>query len=146
MFGNDVVAEFCRLLDVDLIVRAHEAVTDGHAFNGDKNQLCTIFSAPNYCGSKFTGQSLVILFILGVDGNNASVMKVGEKLEISFITLKPRLDPDKLSVETLIELDKMMATANIKSPLPGGGKMQQQGRTGTPPKQTDSTSDPGTTA
>lgn len=107
MFGNDVIAEFCRILDIDLIVRAHEAVKDGYLFSGNRNQLCTIFSAPNYCG---------------VDGNNASIMKVNAQLEISFITLKPLLDPDKLSAETLIDLDKIMATANIKSPLPDGGR------------------------
>jgi hypothetical protein len=89
------------MLDIDLIVRAHEAVKDGHAFNGERNQLCTIFSAPNYCG---------------LDGNSASVMKVSEKLEISFVTLKPRLDIASLTAEQKAELAKIAATHEVKSP------------------------------
>jgi serine/threonine-protein phosphatase PP1 catalytic subunit len=103
MFGNDVIEEFCRLLQIDLIVRAHEVVKDGHAFSGEHNQLCTIFSAPNYCG---------------VDGNNASVMKIDGDMKITFVTLKPHLDVNKLSAESKIELDRIAATINVKSPKP----------------------------
>ncbi|KAJ1350728.1 hypothetical protein KIN20_006595 [Parelaphostrongylus tenuis] len=66
-----------------MVVRAHEVVKDRHQFMFD-NKLVTIFSAPNYCGT---------------DGNAASVMKVSGDLEISFITLKPRLDTARLSEE-----------------------------------------------
>jgi hypothetical protein len=100
-----VIHEFCRLLDIDLIVRAHELIKDGHGFSGDLNQLCTIFSAPNYCG---------------VDGNNASVMKVSDKLEISFVTLKPCIDVSQLSAEQKAELVRLASIPEVKSPLPGG--------------------------
>uniref|UniRef100_A0A914P451 Serine/threonine specific protein phosphatases domain-containing protein n=1 Tax=Panagrolaimus davidi TaxID=227884 RepID=A0A914P451_9BILA len=71
MFGTETVKEFCRLMNIDLIVRAHEVCRNGHMFYCDK-LLCTVFSAPNYCGS---------------DGNCASVMKVSADLTFSFIIL-----------------------------------------------------------
>lgn len=40
LFGQDAVEEVCRKLDVDLIVRAHEAVKDGHRLNLN-NRVCT---------------------------------------------------------------------------------------------------------
>ena len=60
-------------MNIDLIVRAHQVVDEGHQFfNGQK--LVTVFSAPNYCGQV---------------GNQASIMKIKSNLECSFITLKP---------------------------------------------------------
>ncbi|CAD5219823.1 unnamed protein product [Bursaphelenchus xylophilus] len=116
MFGNDVIREFCELLDIDLIVRAHEVTPDGHQFTGDKNQVCTVFSAPNYCG---------------VDGNCASIMKVSEKLEISFVTLKPKLDLNLLSPDRRAELAKQ-TSHEVKSPMPIGHKA------GSPPQKANS--------
>jgi serine/threonine-protein phosphatase PP1 catalytic subunit len=49
VFGGDVVANFLRKNDLDLIVRAHQVVEDGYEFFHQR-QLVTIFSAPNYCG------------------------------------------------------------------------------------------------
>ncbi|CAD5213817.1 unnamed protein product [Bursaphelenchus okinawaensis] len=102
MFGNDVITEFCEMLNIDLVVRAHEVTAEGHQFAGEKNQVCTVFSAPNYCG---------------LDGNCASVMLVTEKLEISFVTLKPTLDTNALSLEKKMELAKQSAS-DVKSPNP----------------------------
>ena len=48
-FGEDVVAQFLRRHDLDLICRAHQVVEDGYEFFA-RRQLVTIFSAPNYCG------------------------------------------------------------------------------------------------
>ncbi|KAI6178137.1 hypothetical protein M3Y98_00468400 [Aphelenchoides besseyi] len=110
MFGADTIRDFCRLLDIDLIVRAHEATKDGHQFHGDKNQLCTIFSAPNYCG---------------IDGNCASVLRVSEKLEISFLSLRPRLDLTQMTAERRAELHRQAQAMEVKSPLPGGGPHYQ---------------------
>uniref|UniRef100_A0A0K0DGF5 Protein-serine/threonine phosphatase n=1 Tax=Angiostrongylus cantonensis TaxID=6313 RepID=A0A0K0DGF5_ANGCA len=68
-------------------------------------KLVTIFSAPNYCGT---------------DGNAGSVcvMKVSGDLEISFITLKPRLDANRLSEEKRLLIEKMLADSMAKSPDP----------------------------
>ncbi|KAL8274771.1 hypothetical protein Esti_001320 [Eimeria stiedai] len=48
-FGQDVVHNFLRKHDLDLICRAHQVVEDGYEFFA-KRQLVTLFSAPNYCG------------------------------------------------------------------------------------------------
>uniref|UniRef100_A0AC34GNS7 Serine/threonine-protein phosphatase n=1 Tax=Panagrolaimus sp. ES5 TaxID=591445 RepID=A0AC34GNS7_9BILA len=102
MFGTESVKDFCRLLNIDMIVRAHEVCRNGHMFYCDK-LLCTVFSAPNYCGT---------------DGNCASVMKVSEDLKYSFITFKPKLDKNSLSKEKLAELEKQSKNADVKSPNP----------------------------
>jgi len=49
IFGTDVVHNFLRKQDMDLICRAHQVVEDGYEFFA-KRQLITLFSAPNYCG------------------------------------------------------------------------------------------------
>eukprot|EP01088_Endostelium_zonatum_P000289 TRINITY_DN104_c0_g2_i2.p1 TRINITY_DN104_c0_g2~~TRINITY_DN104_c0_g2_i2.p1 ORF type:complete len:313 (+),score=61.26 TRINITY_DN104_c0_g2_i2:186-1124(+) len=49
VFGQDVVSEFLKKHDLDLICRAHQVVEEGYEFFA-KRQLVTIFSAPNYCG------------------------------------------------------------------------------------------------
>ncbi len=49
VFGADVVTNFLKKNDLDLICRAHQVVEDGYEFF-NKKQLVTIFSAPNYCG------------------------------------------------------------------------------------------------
>ena len=48
-FGEDIVAQFLRRHDLDLICRAHQVVEDGYEFFA-RRQLVTLFSAPNYCG------------------------------------------------------------------------------------------------
>jgi serine/threonine-protein phosphatase PP1 catalytic subunit len=72
-FGPDVVAQFLRKHDFDLIVRAHQVVEDGYEFFA-KRQLVTLFSAPNYCGEF---------------DNAGAIMSVDEALMCSFQILKP---------------------------------------------------------
>uniref|UniRef100_A0A915CMB1 Serine/threonine specific protein phosphatases domain-containing protein n=1 Tax=Ditylenchus dipsaci TaxID=166011 RepID=A0A915CMB1_9BILA len=93
LFSDEAVKAFNEKLDLDLVVRAHEMVRRGHQFNAD-NQMCTIFSAPNYCG---------------VDGNSASVMLVSKQLEVSFVTLKPRIDEEKLQNMSMEEKSRASA-------------------------------------
>uniref|UniRef100_A0A7E4UQ03 Serine/threonine-protein phosphatase n=1 Tax=Panagrellus redivivus TaxID=6233 RepID=A0A7E4UQ03_PANRE len=106
MFGTESVKEFNRILDIDIVVRAHEVCRNGHLFYCDKN-LVTVFSAPNYCGT---------------DGNAASVMRVSKDLKYSFLTMKPRLNKNDLSKEKMELLDKQNKN-DIKSPnpMPKGG-------------------------
>lgn len=49
-FGPDVVHEFLKKHQFQLICRAHEVVEDGYEFFA-KRKLLTIFSAPNYCNT-----------------------------------------------------------------------------------------------
>ncbi|KFD48031.1 hypothetical protein M514_11113 [Trichuris suis] len=49
MFGENVVHQFCQVMDIDMIARAHQVVPKGYEFFAN-NKLVTLFSAPNYCG------------------------------------------------------------------------------------------------
>ncbi|KAK0406931.1 hypothetical protein QR680_018896 [Steinernema hermaphroditum] len=71
-FGRDVVDEYADKLNIDLIVRAHQAVRGYEFFPGKK--LITIFSAPNYGGQY---------------DNEAGVLNVNEKLECSLQVIRP---------------------------------------------------------
>lgn len=46
-------------------------------------------------------------------------MRVTAELKISFVTLKPKLDVQNLSVEKLAELEKQNKKNEVKSPNPG---------------------------
>ena len=48
-FAEDVVQDFLRQHDLDLVCRAHQVVEDGYEFFAGRC-LVTVFSAPNYCG------------------------------------------------------------------------------------------------
>lgn len=74
-FGADIVSSVLEKLDLDLIARAHQVVTDGYEFFAGR-KLVTVFSAPNYC-REFD--------------NAAAVMDVGDDLLCSFKVIKPFL-------------------------------------------------------
>eukprot|EP01002_Notosolenus_urceolatus_P003503 NODE_1923_length_1250_cov_45.830142_g1593_i0.p2 GENE.NODE_1923_length_1250_cov_45.830142_g1593_i0~~NODE_1923_length_1250_cov_45.830142_g1593_i0.p2 ORF type:complete len:307 (+),score=116.39 NODE_1923_length_1250_cov_45.830142_g1593_i0:207-1127(+) len=74
-FGADVVENYLRKHDFDLICRAHQVVEDGYQFFA-KRQLITIFSAPNYCGEF---------------DNSGAMMSVDDTLMCSFQILKPAI-------------------------------------------------------
>lgn len=79
IFGKDVVSNFLKRNDLDLICRAHQVVEEGYEFFS-KKQLITIFSAPNYCGEF---------------DNAAGMMKIDENLICSLQVLKPSEDEPK---------------------------------------------------
>ena len=72
-FGEDIVAQFLRQQDMDLICRAHQVTEDGYEFFA-RRQLVTLFSAPNYCGEF---------------DNAGAMMAVDDSLMCSFQILKP---------------------------------------------------------
>jgi len=72
-FGADVVENFLKRHEFDLIVRAHQVVEDGYEFFA-KRQLVTVFSAPNYCGEF---------------DNAGAMMSVDDTLMCSFQILRP---------------------------------------------------------
>ncbi|CAD6198814.1 unnamed protein product [Caenorhabditis auriculariae] len=75
IFGADALKSFCKMHNIELVVRAHQVVMDGYEFFGDK-QLVTIFSAPFYCGQF---------------DNASAVMNIDEKMSISFTIMRPDL-------------------------------------------------------
>ena len=72
-FGGDVVRQFLRRHDLDLVVRAHQVVEDGYEFFAGR-EFVTVFSAPNYCGEF---------------DNAGAMMTVDDTLMCSFQILKP---------------------------------------------------------
>lgn len=79
LFGADVLAQFLKANDLDLICRSHQIVEEGYQFFG-KRQLVTIFSAPNYCG---------------IFQNWGAVLNVDEELICSFHVIKTDVKKDK---------------------------------------------------
>lgn len=73
VFGADIVTNFLKKQELDLICRAHQVVEDGYEFFA-KRQLVTLFSAPNYCGEF---------------DNAGAMMSVDESLMCSFQILRP---------------------------------------------------------
>ncbi|KAH9577161.1 Serine-threonine protein phosphatase [Trypanosoma melophagium] len=71
LFGEDIVGDFLDMVDMDLVVRAHQVMERGYGFFASR-QLVTIFSAPNYCGEF---------------DNDAAVMNIDEKLQCSFLII-----------------------------------------------------------
>jgi serine/threonine-protein phosphatase PP1 catalytic subunit len=73
VFGEQVVYDFNKRNDLDLIVRAHQVVDEGYEFFANR-QLITVFSAPNYCGEF---------------DNSAAILIIDEQLSCSIKILKP---------------------------------------------------------
>eukprot|EP00931_Biecheleriopsis_adriatica_P055425 TRINITY_DN32768_c0_g1_i1.p1 TRINITY_DN32768_c0_g1~~TRINITY_DN32768_c0_g1_i1.p1 ORF type:complete len:327 (+),score=70.99 TRINITY_DN32768_c0_g1_i1:29-1009(+) len=74
-FGADIVKNFLKKHNLDLIARAHQVVEDGYEFFAGRG-LVTVFSAPNYC-REFD--------------NSGAIMSIDDDLCISFSVLKPLL-------------------------------------------------------
>mmetsp|Transcript_61101 Transcript_61101/g.169411 ORF Transcript_61101/g.169411 Transcript_61101/m.169411 type:complete len:306 (-) Transcript_61101:153-1070(-) len=73
IFGQDVVSNFLKKYDFDIVVRAHQVVADGFEFMAGR-KLITLFSAPNYCGEF---------------DNAGAMMIIDDSLMCSFMVLKP---------------------------------------------------------
>lgn len=86
-YNPETVATFLKNNKLQLICRAHQLVGEGYKFFGN-NKLVTVFSAPNYCGNC---------------GNNGALMKITEKLECSFIIIKPTNDETTIKRNRLID-------------------------------------------
>ena len=72
-FSKEIVEEFTKINNLDLICRAHQVVEEGYQFFANM-KLITIFTAPNY---------------MNVFDNNGGVLYVNENLICSLHVLKP---------------------------------------------------------
>jgi serine/threonine-protein phosphatase PP1 catalytic subunit len=81
-FGYNIISDFLKKYDLELICRAHQVVEDGYEFQADR-QLVTIFSAPNYCGEF---------------DNAGAMMVVNKDLICSFRVLRPMSHKNKIDV------------------------------------------------
>jgi serine/threonine-protein phosphatase 2A catalytic subunit len=73
LFGYDVSCQFNQINRLKMICRAHQLVIQGYNWTHEKN-VCTIFSAPNYCYRC---------------GNDAAIMELDEYLNEKFVTFDP---------------------------------------------------------
>ncbi|EDN04706.1 serine/threonine-protein phosphatase 6 [Histoplasma mississippiense (nom. inval.)] len=99
LFGDKVAEEFCQVNDLTLIARAHQLVNEGYKYHFQKQNVVTVWSAPNYCYRC---------------GNMASVCEIREDLKPTFKLFSevpddmrhvPNVRPGKiLSTHTLLEL------------------------------------------
>jgi len=76
-FGKGVMAAACKILGIDMVIRAHQVVQDGYEIMVGR-QLITIFSAPNYC-AQFN--------------NAAAVVCIDADLQVSFQQLRTPAPP-----------------------------------------------------
>jgi len=67
LFGADISSKFIYTNGLNIICRAHQMVQNGTLWSHEKN-VCTIFSAPNYCYRC---------------GNQAGIMELDENLNYS---------------------------------------------------------------
>ncbi|VEU35301.1 unnamed protein product [Pseudo-nitzschia multistriata] len=79
VFGEDVVEEFVKKHDLDVIVRAHQVVEEGYDFFAGR-KLITLFSAPNYTGEF---------------DNSGAIMIVDSDMNCRFQMLKPSQKTDR---------------------------------------------------
>lgn len=70
IYGSKVTSQYLQNNGLSLVARAHQLVMEGYKFWFKDKNLVTVWSAPNYCYRC---------------GNIASIMKVDEKLDTTFI-------------------------------------------------------------
>lgn len=69
-FGPDVTENFCKLNNIDYVIRSHEVKPEGYEVSHN-GRCITVFSAPNYCDTignlgaliTFTGGDLTPKFV-----------------------------------------------------------------------------------
>lgn len=73
IFGQDISKKFNEVNGLKYVFRAHQLMMGGYSWTHNK-QVCTLFSAPNYCYRC---------------GNQAAIMEVDENLECNIQTFDP---------------------------------------------------------
>mmetsp|Transcript_15847 Transcript_15847/g.40249 ORF Transcript_15847/g.40249 Transcript_15847/m.40249 type:complete len:468 (+) Transcript_15847:420-1823(+) len=73
-FGPDMVKGFLDKFGFRTIVRAHQVALAGYEYFGEEQELVTVFSAPNYCGTR---------------NNNAAVMLIEADGSVDFHVFEP---------------------------------------------------------
>ncbi|RYG68076.1 hypothetical protein EON64_05965 [archaeon] len=87
LFGYAVTDEFVHNNEIELICRAHQLVMEGFKFHFPNKNLCTVWSAPNYCYRC---------------GNVASILSLDEHLNREFKIFKPVPEPAEAQRSNLV--------------------------------------------
>ena len=77
-FGQDITEEFLHNNKLKLIVRGHQLMMKGYCWHHNQ-QLCTVFSAPNYC------------YRFGIKG---AIMEINEYLNYNFLQFGPNVQQE----------------------------------------------------
>jgi len=88
VFGPDVVMRFCKRNKIDLIVRAHQVVSDGYEYFAN-GHLLTIFSATNYCGRR---------------GNNGAMLEIDSDLHVTIKYIECGEEAKELAGNSIMNL------------------------------------------
>ena len=86
LFGSRIVKQFNQINGIDLVCRAHQMVMEGYKYWFPKNNLITVWSAPNYaqrCGNDAA--------ILVVDAELKMCIKTFSQAPLSTIRLGSRM-------------------------------------------------------
>lgn len=118
-FGGDMVTAFLTKFGFRTIVRAHQVACGGYEYMGDTKELVTVFSAPNYCGTR---------------NNNAAVMLIEEDGSVDFHIFEPSSTLNREpSSETILEYsDGAWQDGSLGSESVSEG--EQEGEEGEDPK------------
>uniref|UniRef100_A0A1I7X5V3 SER_THR_PHOSPHATASE domain-containing protein n=1 Tax=Heterorhabditis bacteriophora TaxID=37862 RepID=A0A1I7X5V3_HETBA len=113
IFGGDCVDNICDLLGISMIIRAHEVTPVLCDIDIILKKLFNV----NHCRRVICSCS-DRSWLLFSQPPTTVIMKVSDKMEVSFVTLKPRIDVTKLTEEKRIILEKMSSAINANSPSP----------------------------
>ena len=84
LFGQKETNKFCQQNQLELICRAHQIAMEGYQYFFGEQQICTVWSAPNYNYRS---------------GNLASVLKIDEKYNRNFVIFKAVPDSERVIPE-----------------------------------------------
>ncbi|CAB3407783.1 unnamed protein product [Caenorhabditis bovis] len=106
LFGEKAISDLLDMLNLELVVRAHEVSQEGYHFFFNK-KLVTVFSAPFYCGN---------------DVNCGAIMHVSNKLEVSFTVLRPLMVPTPENFHLAVAMEQNYKDLRAPSPDPNRGR------------------------
>mmetsp|Transcript_29343 Transcript_29343/g.82757 ORF Transcript_29343/g.82757 Transcript_29343/m.82757 type:complete len:476 (-) Transcript_29343:509-1936(-) len=90
-FGLDMLQGFISKHSFDMIIRAHQVAQEGYEFFGDNKELVTLFSAPNYCGTR---------------NNLGAVMTIASDTDYHFDVLTPNDQVSRASLDGTVFCDQ----------------------------------------